>query len=182
MSQEEKVSKWVEENYLWFQGEVMKNIAKGKMGEFGDDLVQEIILSLYKITPKKWDKIERESGIRAYVLTSAGMALRSKTSPFYLKIRKERMNAREPGLPGSERNIFDRGEIYEEYNECFYQCFQREFENLHWYLKRIMDEYWFQRMTLDQIREKYGISKRHLTKDLNEGIYTIRRNCKECDN
>ena len=182
MTQEEKVSKWIEKNYIWFEKQVKRNIAKGMMAEYADDLIQEIVLSLYNLSPEKWDKIERESGIGAYVLSSAGMALRSKTSPFWHKHRKEKMWAREPGIPGSEKNIFDKGEIYEEYNECFYQCFRREYENLHWYLQHLMDRYWFQNMTLDDLHAHYKISKRHLTKDLNEGILIIREKCKECDN
>jgi len=120
-------------------------------------------------------------GIGYYLLSSTGLALRSQTSPFYLKIRKHRTYARTKGIPGSEKNIFDKGEIYEPYDECFYQCFQREYHNLHWYLKTLLDRYWLQGWTLDDLHQHYGISKRHLTKDLNQGILTIRENCKECD-
>lgn len=181
MTQEDKVNKWVKDNYLWFQREVGKNIAKGMMSGYKDDLVQDIIISLYNMTPEKWDKISRESGVRAYCLTSAGMALRSKTSPFYIKHRKQKMWSREDGLAGSDSNIFDKGEFYEIYNECFYQCFKDEFENLHWYLKTLLDRYWLQGWTLDDLHAHYGISKRHLTKDLNEGILTIRKKCEKCD-
>lgn len=182
MTQEEKVNKWIEENYTWYDKEVRMNIAKGAMAKFADDLVHEMVMSLYNISPEKWDNIENEgAGIKYYLLSSTGLTLRSNTSPFWRKIRRERMNAREQGLPGSDSNIFDRGEVYEEYDESLYQCFKREMENLHWYQKRIMDEYWFQNMNLDEIREKYGISKRHLVKDLNQAIYDIREACKDCD-
>lgn len=183
MTQEEKVNKWIEENYEWFNSEVRKNIAKHQMSQFADDLIQEMILSLYNMTPERWDKIENEGvGMKYYLISSTGLSLRSQTSPFYHRIRKHRTYAREQGLPGSDSNIFDRGEIYEEYEECFYQCFKREYEQLHWYLKTLMDRYWFQGWTLDDLHAHYKISKRHLTKDLNDGILTIRERCEECDN
>ena len=51
---------------------------------------------------------------------------------------------------------------------------KREIENLHWYSKTLLKEYWEQGMGLDALNEKYGISKKHLTKDLNTAILTIR--------
>lgn len=56
----------------------------------------------------------------------------------------------------------------------------REIEKMHWYLKKLLNEYWIEGETLDTLHAKYQISKRHLTKDLNEAIYIIRENCKEC--
>lgn len=180
MKQEEKVNKWIEENYKWFKGEVSRNIAKNQMNQYVDELVHEIILSLYKITPAKWVDIENGSGIRAYCLSAASLALRSNTSPFYRLIRREKMQAREFGLPGSESNIFETGETYEPYDESLYQCFQREYANLHWYLKTLVDRYWFQKWNLTDLHNHYGISKRHIVKDLNEAIYIIREKC-DCE-
>jgi hypothetical protein len=58
----------------------------------------------------------------------------------------------------------------------------REIENLHWYNRTLLKEYWIDGETLDTLHAKYKISKRHLTKDLNECIYIIREKCKDCDN
>ena len=181
MTHEQKVNKWVEENYRWFLGEVKRNIAKHQMSQFAEELVHELILSLYKMKPEKWDEIERGSGISAYVLTSAGLSLRSQTSPFYLKIRRERGWARENGLAGSNSNIFEKIDDTEETStEKYHQCMLREIEKMHWYLRKLLNEYWIEGETLDTLHAKYQISKRHLTKDLNEAIYIIRENCKDC--
>ena len=59
---------------------------------------------------------------------------------------------------------------------------KEEIEKLHWYHKTLLKEYWEQNMGLDALNEKYGISKKHLTKDLNAAILTVRKNCEYCDN
>lgn len=87
------------------------------------------------------------------------------------------------GLAGSDKNIFERVDDTEELStECYFICMKREIENLHWYSKTLLKEYWEQGMHLEELHQKYNISKKHLTKDLNEAILTIRENCKECDN
>ena len=93
------------------------------------------------------------------------------------------MYARESGLPGSDSNIFERVDDTEELStECYFSCMQREIENLHWYNKILLKEYWIDGLHLDALHAKYKISKKHLTKDLNEAILIIRENCKECNN
>ena len=92
------------------------------------------------------------------------------------------MSARENGLAGSDANIFERIDDTEELStECYYICMQREIERLHWYNKTLLQEYWIQGLHLEDLHQKYKISKAHLTKDLNSTILTIREACKECD-
>ena len=92
-------------------------------------------------------------------------------------------HAREFGLPGTDANIFEKIDDTEELStECYYICMQREIENLHWYNKTLLQEYWIQGLHLEDLHQKYKISKAHLTKDLNAAILqTIRENCEECD-
>ena len=181
MTQEEKVGKWIEENYEWVRGQINTNIAKNQMAQYREDLIQEMMLSLYNMKPEKFDQMVRDEKLRWWVLTGAGMALRSSTSPFYLKIRKHKMFAREMGLPNSNKNIFETGEHYEIYEEVYYQCYREEMKNLHWYNRKLVDEYWFQGKTIQSLHEKYNISKVHITRDLNVAILQIRENCKNCD-
>ena len=183
MSIKERLDEWVRVEYKWISREIRNNIAKNQMADYADDLIQEMFIQLYNMKEEKIEQLLDNGKLKWYVLTGAGMQLRSNTSPFYQRIRKHKMSAREMGLAGSDKNIFERVDDTEELStECYFICMKREIENLHWYSKTLLKEYWEQGMHLEELHQKYNISKKHLTKDLNEAILTIRENCKECDN
>ena len=183
MTTKQKLDKFVEKEYKWIDREIRNNIAKNQMADYADDLLQEMIIQLYNMKEEKIEQLLDNGKLKWYVLSGAGMQLRSSTSPFYQRIRKHKMYAREFGLPGTDANIFERIDDTEELStECYYICMQREIENLHWYNKTLLQEYWIQGLHLEDLHQKYKISKTHLTKDLNAAILTIRENCEECDN
>ena len=178
-----RLDEWVRKEYKWIGREIRTNIAVGKMGDYADELLQEMMLQLYNMKEKKIEELLDNGKLKWYVLTGAGMQLRSSTSPFYQRIRKHKSYAREAGLAGSDSNIFERIDDTEELStEHYFSCMQREIENLHWYHKTLLTEYWIQGLHLEDLHQKYKISKRHLTKDLNAAILTIREKCTECDN
>lgn len=182
MSIKDRLDNWVRKEYKWIDREIRANIAKGRMAEYADDLLQEMFIQLYNMKEEKIAQLLDNGKLKWYVLTGAGMQLRSSTSPFYQRIRKHKMSARENGLAGSDANIFERIDDTEELStECYYICMQREIERLHWYNKTLLQEYWIQGLHLEDLHQKYKISKAHLTKDLNSTILTIREACKECD-
>ena len=183
MSIKDRLDDWVRREYKWIDREIRANIAKNQMRDYADDLIQEMMIQLYNMKEEKIEQLLDNGKLKWYVLSGAGMQLRSSTSPFYQRIRKHKMYAREFGLPGTDANIFERIDDTEELStECYYICMQREIENLHWYNKTLLQEYWMQGLHLDDLHAKYKISKKHLTKDLNAAILQIRENCEECDN
>ena len=178
----DRLDKWVNSHYKWLDREIRTNIAKNQMKSYAGELLQEMMIQLYNMKEEKIEQLLNNGKLKWYVLTGAGMQLRSNTSPFYNRIRKHKMSARENGLAGSDANIFERIDDTEELStECYYICMQREIENLHWYNKTLLQEYWIQGLHLDDLHAKYKISKKHLTKDLNAAILQIRENCEECD-
>lgn len=181
MTTKQKLDKFIEKEYRWIEREIKNNIAKNQMTDYADDLIQEMMIQLYNMKEEKVEQLLDNGKLKWYILSGAGMQLRSSTSPFYLKIRKHKMYARENGLEGSDKNMFETGAIYEEYEEELYTCFKYELENLHWYSKTILKEYWLEGHTLESLRIKYGISKRHLTKDINAAMKTIQENCNKCE-
>ena len=182
MTTKDKLDRWISDHYKWLDGQIKANIAKGQMKDYADDLLAEMIIFIYEMKEEKIDRLLEEGKLKWYILSGAGMQLRSNTSPFWRIHRKHKMYARENGIEGSDKNIFDRPDDTEELStECYFSCMKREIENLHWYHKTLLREYWEQGMHLDDLHAKYKISKKHLTKDLNEAILTIRENCKECD-
>lgn len=174
-----RLDKWVSEEYGWLRGEISRNIAKGIMSEYVDDLLHHMILDTYKLSDEKITQMLDDNKLRWWMLRGAGLQLRSSTSPFYLIHRRQKMSSRENGLVGSDKNIFE-GE-YEEYNDDLYECFQQAMENLHWYDKAIMSKYWLEGWNITQIYKYYKISKTHLIKDINRALNEIREACKDCD-
>jgi len=178
MTTRDRLNEWVNEWYEWLRGEISRNIAKDRMSEYSDDLLHHLILDLYKMPDDKIEGMLENGKLRWYLLRGAGMQLRSSTSPFYRTHRREKMNSREHGLPGSDKNIFEKE--YEPYEDDLYECFLREMNNLHWYQKTLMDKYWIEGLNLTQIYKHYNISKTHIINDLNEAMRTIRTKCNQC--
>ncbi len=182
MTIKSRLDTWVNEHYKWISYQIRTNIAKGQMAEYADDLIQEMMIQLYGMKEEKIEQLLDNGKLKWYVLTGAGMQLRSKTSPFYSRLRKHKMMAREHGLQGSDQNIFERIDDTEELDtESYFICMKKEIENLHWYNKQLLKDYWEKGMGLDALNEKYSISKTHLTKDLNAAILQIRERCKYCN-
>lgn len=173
-----RVDKWIEEKYKWLEGEISTNIAKGRMSEYSGDLLVHMIESVYKMDDDKVNRMLDNNKLGWWMLVGAGRELRSSTSPFYRTYRREKMNARENGYPGSHKNIFDG--VWEEYDETLYECFKEAYNDLHFYQKALMDKYFYEGMSLQQIHEFYSISKRHLINDINAAINIIRDKCKNC--
>ena len=173
-----RIDNWVQKNYVWLNGEIKTNIAKGQMKQYGDDLTIHMIETIYSQPESKIIQMLDDDKLGWWLLTGASMQLRSSTSPFYRIYRQEKSWSREQGLEGSFSNVFERPD--EPYDDSLMECFQKEYDNLDWYLKTIMNKYFFEGQTLQDIHEYYNISKRHLTKDLNTAINQIRELCNNC--
>ena len=174
----DRLDKWFTENYEWLRNEVGSNIAKGKMSDYRDDLVSLVVEAAYNLSDEKVEQMLDDDMLQWWFLRSAGLQLRSSSSPFYTQFRRHKFSAREFGLPNSDKNIFEG--IYEEYNADLELCFQREYDNLHWYLQTLLRKHFLERQSLTKMYKYYNISKTHLVKDINRGINIIRENCKHC--
>ena len=93
MSTKDRLDEWVRREYKWIGREIRNNIAKGQMADYADDLLQEMMIQLYNMKEEKIAQLLDNGKLKWYVLTGAGMQLRSKTSPFYNRIRKHKMYA-----------------------------------------------------------------------------------------
>ena len=173
-----KLDKWVTEHYKWLRKEISKNICNGKMRQYTDDMMSHMVESLYALSDEKVNQMIDDEKLKWWFLRGASLQIRSSSSPFYFRYRKHKMSARENGLEGSSKNIFDG--VYEEYNDDLYECFEAEYNNLHWYLQTIMSRYWYEGWSIPKLHKHYNISKRHLVKDLNTAINQIRTKCNQC--
>jgi hypothetical protein len=184
MTKENKINKFVSEHYEWLMKEVKKNIAKGKMTEYGEDLLHHILLDLYKLSDEKIDQLLNDDKMRWYVLSGCGLQLRSSTSPFYRVHRKEKMQSRENYIGGGDHEFNysgTKGILEQEYvpyeGDPLYDCMIEEIESLHWYYRQLIQDKWIEGLTLAQMREKYGITLSSLSKDLKVAYEVIRTKC-----
>ena len=190
MTKEEQINQYVNKWYKWMLNEVSTKIAKDGMNQYREDLLHHVVLDAYNLPADKINQMVTEDKLRWYLLKGCGMQLRSSTSPFYRLHRKEKMQSRENWVNNNSsdfqgtfagKGILERE--YEEYDdviERLWGCFNYEIQQLHWYQRHLMERYWIQNMTLDELHKKYSISKRHLIKDINEALEIIREKCKDC--
>ena len=127
------------ENYIVTNYQTLKSIAK-KITKTSDDihqdLLQECLLQLYEkdvITLKSYD----DNSIRYYITAIMRINYYSKTSPFYYKIRRERimMNVDISTCWDMEyeQENFEREELF--------QLLECEYGELDWFKKSLLDMY-----------------------------------------
>ena len=181
---DKRINEFVSENYKWLLKEVKKNITKGKMSEYAEDLLHHIILDLYKMNEGKITQLLDDEKMKWYILSGCGLQLRSSTSPFYRIHRKNKMSARENYTSGDDHEFSYSGGMgileqeYIPYEEDeLYQCMLREIENLHFYYRALLQDKWIEGLTLVQMREKYNITFSSLSKDLKVAYAIIRERC-----
>jgi hypothetical protein len=184
MSVGERLNSFVSEHYKWLLKEVKKNIAKGKMSEYAEDLLHHVILDLYKMDEGKITQLLDDEKIKWYILSGCGLQLRSSTSPFYRIHRRTKMSTRENYSGGDDHEFNYSGgtgileQVYTPYEEDeLYICMMREIENMHWYYRTLIQDKWIEGMTLNEMKDKYNITLNSLTKDLKISYAIIRERC-----
>ena len=81
MSIKDRLDAFVNKEYRWIEREVKSNIAYGKMADYADELLQEMILQLYEMKEEKIEELLDNGKLKWYILSGAGLQLRSSTSP-----------------------------------------------------------------------------------------------------
>ena len=175
---EDRLNKWVSEEYEWLLGEISTNIAYGRMSSYASDLLHHIILDLYKMNPAKIEGMLDNGKLKWYVLRGASLQIRSQTSPFYRIHRKEKTYARS-GLMDSGKYDTETYELDDpDVGEDLYECFKRAMAEIHWYQKTLLEKKIIEGKTYQEIYEYYNISKTHLIRDINEALRDVRLICK----
>jgi len=185
MTKEQQINKYIAQWYDWLLNEISNNIANGMMSEYREDLLHHIILDTYNLPDAKINQMVTDDKLRWYLLRGAALQLKSSTSPFYRIWRRNKMSSRENYTHNGENESFNgKGileKIYEPYEMAEWEkCFHNEWENLHWYQKHLLERKFIQKWSYQRMFEHYNISKRHIIKDINETILTLRNKC-NCD-
>jgi hypothetical protein len=170
---DKEINKWFSKNYLYLRKEIANNICKDGMSVYTDELLSYMVLWFLERSDEQKEQMLKDNMIENYILRGASIQLKSSTSPFYSKIRKFKMSARE-GLQLPEGSTFDNNPIED---DELYQCMMEELENIHWYYRTLIKDKWFDGLTLNQMRDKYDITLSSLSKDLKLAYAIIREKC-----
>lgn len=183
-----RLDKWVSDNYNYLFNEIYKNITTSPlMKEYTSDLFHHILEDVYKLSDEKIEQMLDDDLLKNWILRSASLQLRSKTSPFYHIFRKHKFTVRE-NFTSNHPNKYDsfngKGileQIYEPYAKPDFEvCFEEEWKKLHPYQRTIIEKKLMEGWSYQQLFEYYNISKRHLIKDINETIQHLRDKCNNC--
>lgn len=184
MTQEikDRLDNWFTQNYKWLEGEIRRNIAKDQMRGFGDDLIHHMILFIYNLPEHKLEQMLDDDKLGWYILSGAGLQLRSKTSPFYITYRRQRLQSRS-GVIDSYSNPYDLEtyEMKEMGTETLDECFLRAMGEIHWYLATLLRKKFIEGESYQKMYEYYNISKTHLIKDINTALNEVREICRDTE-
>jgi hypothetical protein len=167
------INKWFSKNFKRLQNQVSNNIATEGMNVYSDELLSVCLESFLTRTPEQQLQMLEDGKIENYVLKCCSFQIKSSTSPFYRESRRFKMSAREdkelPILFADDNQPLESREDY--------QCMMDAIEELHWYHRTLIQEKWFNKMSFQDMRKKYGITLSSLQNDMKQIYHIIRSKC-----
>jgi hypothetical protein len=117
-----------------------------------------------------------------YIGRSMSLNLRSSTSTYWNKYRKEAYNSRGSYLVEYDGfkdyewdEIIDPDKQLEDMSPG--ECLHAAIDKLDFYFKALIMDYYLHDLTLKEMNEKYGIPLNSLRKDIKKGIKLIQQHC-----
>jgi hypothetical protein len=156
---------------------------------YGDDLLAFTLEKFICDKPLEYQyKIAIiDNSLPNYIGKAMALNIKSKTSPFWYAYRQHSYNSR--GVYEAEfENVkykpieqqitntnesFDIEPQYTSINECMMWAL----EQIHWYNRKLIEEYHFNKLTYKELHLKYNITLESLKRDIQEGYKEIRKLC-----
>ena len=179
---------------LWYPKMVKdsKQIAGANFDKYGEDLLAHCLedFLVNKSIDYQYKVAIKDNKLVNYIGYSMGIAIKSSSSPFWFKYRKEAYNSRGIYLIEDGREEIDplieigADEIDDEFDSPAYiknnlDCLRYALENIHWYDKILIEQYYIKGMTFRDMHKKYNISLNSLKKDINSALNKIRKICSQ---
>jgi hypothetical protein len=122
-----------------------------------------------------------DKAILNYMGRSMSLNLRSSSSPYWNKIRKQSYNYRGIYLAENQDAYIKReyDVITDPDEQDNFDCMLIQLDKLSFYHKPLVIDYFLNGMTYTKMFEKYKISIQHLKQAIDEGLETIRQECKK---
>jgi hypothetical protein len=124
-----------------------------------------------------------------YIGRSMALQIKSSSSPFWFKYRKEGYNSRgiylvEDGKEELDPLIEMGEEMDVEFDSPAYvkndlDCVRYALEQLHWYDSHLINDYFIKGLTYQDMHVKYNISLNSLKKDINKALVKIKNICSQ---
>jgi hypothetical protein len=178
---------------LWYPKMVKdsKQIAGANFEKYGEDLLAHCLedFLVNKSIDYQYKVAIKDNKLVNYIGYSMGIAIKSSSSPFWFKYRKEAYNSRGIYLVEDGREEIDPlVEIGEEMDVEFdspayvkneLDCVRYALEQLHWYDRVLIDDYFIKGLTYQDMHKKYNISLNSLKKDINKALVKIKNICSQ---
>jgi hypothetical protein len=108
--------------------------------------------------------------------------LKSSTSPYYTHIRKPVVDHLPEYLAINDRSSSDNSDYIPEIGDPReldpMSCMLWALEQLDFYHRQLVTDYYLNGLKFGEIKEKYGININHVSRDVKYGLKLIRRKCK----
>lgn len=147
-----------------------------KNPDISQEILQMCLLSFCELSEDRQQNIVNSGKLENYVTKCVALNFNSSTSPYHRQYRKIQYNHFE--FNDSIYEVEDTSEYDKLWNDkC--ECVEREYENLHWYSKHLLDRRFRDGWTFQQLHEYYNISLNALVKDVKTAILTLKQKCDE---
>jgi hypothetical protein len=121
-----------------------------------------------------------DDAILNYMGRSMSLNLRSSTSPYWSHIRRESYNYRGIYLAQSDKDyITGNYDTIQEQEMDNMGCVLKALEQLDFYHRPLLTDYYLNGLNYTQLNKKYNISPNHLKKAIDTGISIIRQQCNQ---
>lgn len=152
---------------------------------YGEDLLSFCISEF--LTKKSLDYqykvVVQDRKFENYIAKSMSLNIRSSTSPYWTKMRKEGYISR--GTYLAEEEMYEKGDFdtiidfdtpVQYYNPT--ECMMEALDKLDFYHKELIIQHYFNKLTFAQMNKKYGITLNSLHRDMKKAISQIQKYCK----
>jgi hypothetical protein len=122
-----------------------------------------------------------------YIGRSMALQIKSSSSPFWFKYRKEGYNSRgiylvEDGKEELDPLIEMGEEMDVEFDSPAYvkndlDCLRYALTQIHWYDSHLVNDYFIKGLTYQDMHVKYGITLNSLKRDINKALTNIKKLC-----
>lgn len=181
-----KVTQWYAKMY-----KDSMQISGANFEKYGNDLLAYCLEDFLcnKDIEYQYKVAVQDNKLPNYIGYSMSLQIKSSSSPFWFRYRKEGYNSRgiylaEDGSVEIDPSVEIGEEMDDEFDSPYYikndlDCVRYALEQLHWYDSHLINDYFIKGLTYQDMHVKYNISLNSLKKDINKALAKIKNICSQ---